>query len=69
LPFGAASAANWIGVNASQYLHRYGADRELLGMIAVNARRNAAVNPQAIDRDPMTMEDYFAARPIVAERG
>src|SRR5262249_28085353 len=23
-PFGAMSAANWIGMNASQYLHRYG---------------------------------------------
>ncbi len=25
LPFGAMSAANWIGMNANQYLHRYGA--------------------------------------------
>ena len=69
LPFGAASAANWIGVNANQYLHRYGADRGLLGIIAVNARRNAAFNPQAIYRDPMTMDDYFAARPITSPFG
>ncbi len=34
-PFGAMSAANWIGMNANQYLHRYGATRELLGMIAL----------------------------------
>ena len=44
-PFGAMSAANWIGMNANQYLHRYGAPREMLGLIAVNARRNAAQNP------------------------
>ncbi|MEE3754817.1 thiolase C-terminal domain-containing protein [Mycobacterium intracellulare] len=69
LPFGAASAANWIGVNANQYLHRYGADRELFGMIAVNARRNAALNPSAIYRDPMTMDDYLAARPITSPFG
>ncbi|WIM89746.1 OB-fold domain-containing protein [Candidatus Mycobacterium wuenschmannii] len=69
LPFGAASAANWIGVNANQYLHRYGADRELFGMIAVNARRNAALNPQAIYRDSMTMDDYFAARVITTPFG
>ena len=42
-PFGAMSAANWIGMNANQYLHRYGAPREMLGLIAVNARRNAAL--------------------------
>ncbi len=29
LPYGAMSAANWIGVNANQYFHRYGAAREL----------------------------------------
>ena len=69
LPFGAASAANWIGVNANQYLHRYGADRELFGMIAVNARRNAALNPSAIYREPMTMDDYLAARPITSPFG
>lgn len=68
-PFGALSAANWIGANANQYLHRYGATRELLGMIAVNGRAGAARNPAAIYRDPMTMDDYFAARPITSPFG
>ncbi len=31
-PFGAMSAANWIGMNANLYLHRYGATREMLGL-------------------------------------
>ena len=39
------SAANWIGMNANQYLHRYGARREMLGWIALNGRANAARNP------------------------
>ena len=68
-PFGAMSAANWIGMNANQYLHRYGAPRELLGLIALNARRNAALNPNAIYRDPMTMDDYLSARPITSPFG
>ena len=38
-------------------------------MIAVNARRNAALNPLAIYRDPMTMADYFAARAITSPFG
>ncbi|WP_426571488.1 thiolase C-terminal domain-containing protein [Aquihabitans sp. McL0605] len=68
-PFGAVSPANWIGMNANQYLHRYGATRELLGWIAVNARTNAGRNPDAIYRDPMTIDDYFAARPITSPFG
>ncbi len=68
-PFGALSAANWIGANANQYLHRYGATRELLGLIALNGRANAALNPAAIYRDPMTMDDYMSARPITTPFG
>ncbi len=68
-PFGALSAANWIGINANQYLHRYGATREMLGHIAITARANAARNPFAIYRDPMTMDDYMAARPITSPFG
>jgi len=68
-PFGAMSAANWIGMNANLYLHRYGATREMLGWIALNGRANAARNPVAIYRDPMTMDDYLSARPITSPFG
>jgi acetyl-CoA acetyltransferase/uncharacterized OB-fold protein len=68
-PFGALSPANWIALNASQYFHRYGATRELLGRIALNDRANAARNPAAIYRDPMTMDDYLSARPITTPFG
>jgi acetyl-CoA acetyltransferase/uncharacterized OB-fold protein len=68
-PFGAMSAANWIGMNANQYLHRYGAPREMLGWIALNGRANAARNPAAIYRDPMTMDDYLSARLITTPFG
>ena len=46
LPFGAASAANWIGMMANLHFHRYGTTREQLAWIALNARRNAADQPQ-----------------------
>lgn len=68
-PFGAMSAAHWIGMNANQYLHRYGATREMLGLIAINGRTNAGRNPLAIYRDPMTMDDYMQARPITSPFG
>ncbi len=68
-PFGALSAGNWIGMNANQYLHRYGAPREMLGLIALNARTNAGRNPEAIYREPLTMDDYLSARPITSPFG
>ncbi|EUA39663.1 hypothetical protein I549_4347 [Mycobacterium avium subsp. avium 2285 (R)] len=61
-PFGAMSAANWIACNASHYFHRYGGGRETLGWIAVTERANAAHNPEAVYRDPITLDDYMTAR-------
>ena len=69
MPFGAVSAANWIGMHASQYLHRYGATRELFGHVAVNARANAGRNPDAIYRDPFSLDDYFDARLVTTPFG
>jgi acetyl-CoA acetyltransferase len=68
-PYGAMSAANWIGMIANQYLHRYGSTREMLGRIALNGRANAGRNPAAIYRDPMSMDDYLSARPITSPFG
>ncbi|HEV7871220.1 MAG TPA: thiolase family protein [Modestobacter sp.] len=64
VPFGAASAANWIGMYAQRYMHEHGLTREQMGNVAINARRNAALNPNAIFTAPMTMEDYLGARMI-----
>jgi acetyl-CoA acetyltransferase len=68
-PFGALSAAQWIGVNASHYLHRYGVGREALGAIAITERAGAARNPEALYREPLTMDDYLAARMITTPFG
>jgi acetyl-CoA acetyltransferase len=64
LPFRAYSAANWIAMNAQRHFHEYGTTREQLAWIALNARRNAAGNPNAIYRDPLSLDEYLAARPI-----
>ena len=57
---GAVGYAAW----ASRYLHEYGLDREPFGLMARNDRTNAALNPLAARRDPITMDDYFDARMI-----
>lgn len=64
LPFRAYSAANWLALNAQRHFHEYGTTPEQLAMIPINARANAGRNPKAIYRDPMTLDDYFAARMI-----
>lgn len=64
LPFRAFSAANWIAMNAQRHFHEFGTTREQLAMIALNGRRNAGRNPKAVFRDPLTLDDYFAARMI-----
>ncbi len=56
----AAAYAAWAG----RYLHDYDVTREAFGRIAVNCRSNAAANPLAAARSPITMEDYYAARMI-----
>ncbi|MGY1772465.1 thiolase C-terminal domain-containing protein [Blastococcus sp. SYSU D00813] len=62
MPFGATSAAHLLAQTAGRYMHRYGATRETLGWIALNQRANAALNPAAVYREPLTMDDYLGAR-------
>lgn len=60
----AYSAANWLAMHCRRHMHLYGTTVEQLGWLAINSRRNAAKNPLAAYRDPMTMEDYLASRPV-----
>lgn len=69
MPFGATSAAHTLALNAQRHFHRYGTTRETLGWIALNQRANAALNPTAVYRDPLTMDDYLNARPITTPFG
>lgn len=57
---GAVGYAAW----ASRYLHEYNVTREGFARVAVSDRSNAADNPLAAVRDPMTMDDYYAARMV-----
>ncbi len=49
----------------NQYVHRSGIRPEQIAQIAINGRRNAALNPAAVYRTPITVDDYLAA-PIIA---
>jgi acetyl-CoA acetyltransferase len=64
VPFSVPSAATWIAMFAQRHFHEYGTTREQMAWIALNARRNAALNPKAIYTQPLALEDYLAARMI-----
>jgi acetyl-CoA acetyltransferase len=64
LPFSAPSATIWIAMFAQAHFAKYGTTREQMAWIALNARKNAALNPKAIYTDPMSLDDYMNVRMI-----
>jgi acetyl-CoA acetyltransferase len=64
LPIGALSPVVQIAPYAARYMHEYGVTREQLGWIPVTQRAHAALNPDAVYRDPLTLDDYLGARMI-----
>ena len=64
LPVGMLSPVCQVAPYAMRYLHETGATREQLAWIPVTQRAHAGLNPDAVYRDPLTVEDYLAARMI-----
>jgi len=64
VPFLAMSGTNWMAQFAQRHFHEYGTTKEQLAQIPLNARKNAALNPNAIFREPLTMDQYMNARMI-----
>jgi acetyl-CoA acetyltransferase len=58
------NAAN-SAMGAARHMALYGTTSEQLGWVAVNGRRNASMNPAAVMRDPITIEDHQTSRLIV----
>ncbi len=52
------------GLAMARYMYESGATREQLAQIPVVSRANAAHNPLAVYRDPLSVDDYLRARMI-----
>jgi acetyl-CoA acetyltransferase len=64
-PWGWSSqAAHWAMI-ATYYQQQFGTVEEDLGLVAMQLRRNAMTNENAIMRAPMSIDDYMASRYIV----
>jgi len=60
---------SWYAMDATRYMHEYGATREELAAVAVKNRHHASLNPLAQYRKPLTIEDVVGQRPIVEPLG
>ena len=62
VPFGAGSPVQWAGMFTQRYMQQYGATEEQFGRHVITQRYHASMNDDAIFREPITMDDYLAAR-------
>jgi acetyl-CoA C-acetyltransferase len=62
-PYGAATV-NMYAMCAMRHMHEFGTTPEQLAAIAVAVRGHAALNPNAMYRDPITVDDVLGSRMI-----
>ncbi len=65
IPYGMI-LASYYALVANRHMHEYGTTHEQLAEIAVACRAHAALNPNARYRDPITVADVIASRPIAS---
>jgi acetyl-CoA acetyltransferase len=63
---GLAHVAGPAAMAARRHMYLYGTTEEQLGWVSVAQREWAGMNPRAIFREPMTIDDYLAAPHVVA---
>lgn len=64
-PYYTYSAALQQALFFNLYVHNSGIRPEQVAQIAINQRRNASLNPRAVYRTPITLEDYLTS-PLIA---
>lgn len=63
-PYGSGGPNSIFAMITAHYMQAYGATREDFGRIAVDQRKNALANPNALFKKPLSLDEYMAARPI-----
>jgi len=63
-PFGLAGPPTGYALVAARHMHEYGTTSEQLAELAVSTRKWAQLNPRAIMRDPLTVDDVLSSRMI-----
>lgn len=63
-PSGLVGPGQMFSLLARRHMHEYGTKREHLAEVAISTRDNASRMSSSLMREPLTREDYFAARMI-----
>ncbi|MFD5810265.1 thiolase C-terminal domain-containing protein [Rhodococcus aetherivorans] len=63
-PSGLAGPGHLMSVLARRHMHMYGTTRDAFAEIAISERQNALNRPKAIQKKPLTKEEYFNGRMI-----
>jgi acetyl-CoA acetyltransferase len=63
-PQGFGGANGMFALHTRLYMERYGATREDFGQFCIALRSNALLNPNALFKAPLTMQDYMEAKMI-----
>lgn len=63
-PWGLPTPAGGYALAAMRHMHEFGTKREDLAEIAVAARAWAALNPNAMQRGPLSIDDVLSAPPV-----
>jgi len=63
-PSGLAGPGHLMSLLTRRHMHQYGTTRDAFAEIAISTRQNALSRPKARYREPLTREQYFAARMI-----
>lgn len=66
MPFGYYGQPVYFAATAARYVHEYDLTPEQLGAVAVSTRAHAMRTPNALRREPLTIDDYLA-QPYLAE--
>ena len=64
-PFGFGGAPTLFGMITTRHMHEYGTTLEQWAQVAVSTRKWAMLNPKALRREPLTVADVLASRPVV----
>jgi acetyl-CoA acetyltransferase len=65
MPYGFGGAPTYFGLITTRHMHEFGTTLEQWAQVAVSTRKWAALNPKARNREPLTVQDVLASRPVV----
>ncbi|MEK7371472.1 MAG: thiolase, partial [candidate division NC10 bacterium] len=63
-PFGFGGAPTYFGMITTRHMHEYGTTLDQWAQVAVSTRAWACLNPKAARREPITVADVLASRPV-----